>query len=635
MSANSRRAGGAYIEIGARTAALQRGLKKAQAQLNSFAGAAMSQGAKFMAAGAAIGAPLMVATKEFASYGDNIAKAARRTALAVDSISALNVHAQLSGTSIASLEKATKAMARGIFDAKRGAGEMKDAMAEMNMSYTDLEGLSPEEQFWKLADSIAAIEDPTIKQAVAMKVFGRAGADLIPMLDAGSAAMEETRRRASALGLVLDEEAAAKAEVLTDQFTWLSEASRGIKLSLGSALADTLSTVIEMLVQGSMSAVAWIKANKEMVVTAAKVAAGLVATGGAIIAVGLAAKGAAMFIGIAGSVLKTLAVVFQPVVLAATAAAVGITLFADAVLSTLGYANLGFSDFVQGIKVGGSSIQAWLSVAWLYVMEGFERMLTGLKVGWNSLVLSAKTVGSKIYQALAGVANMIANAFWTSVKGVADAIAWLAEKTLDTGYALNIIDTAELAKGMGAINKLKAGVGDIAKEQKGKADNLYGNSAAESEKANDNEWRKFYDNQKKIQTETAKRMAELKQTVARIFAEDEGKEDSIAKYRNAATAVISKFYKEVDKLKAEMAEAMAKAEESLKKRKKHGAGTNPEDLKLTPASPKEVFGTFSARAAAAQATNNPQDKEIKKSNKFLRSIAETNKRIADYGQGLA
>ena len=79
----------------------------------------------------------------------------------------------------------------------------------------DLKNLSPEQQFQTLANALAGVENASEKAALAQKVFGKAGTELLPLFAEGEAGMAALREQAQSLGIVMSTEAAAGAAAST------------------------------------------------------------------------------------------------------------------------------------------------------------------------------------------------------------------------------------------------------------------------------------------------------------------------------------------------------------------------------------------------------------------------------------
>jgi hypothetical protein len=90
---------------------------------------------------------------------------------------------------------ALQKMQKGIGEAAMGLGTAKVALEELGVDIDTFTALSPDEQFKQIADQIANIENPAKRAAMATQIFGRAGADLIPMLEGGGCCIRESRTR--------------------------------------------------------------------------------------------------------------------------------------------------------------------------------------------------------------------------------------------------------------------------------------------------------------------------------------------------------------------------------------------------------------------------------------------------------
>ena len=282
------RAGRAFVELFADGRNLNAGLEQAERRLAEFSRHVVALGAKISAAGAAITAPILAAAKAFADAGDAIHKAAGRTGMAAESLSALAHAAGQSGTSIEAVEAAVQRLQRTVTDAADGSKSAADALAAVGLSADRLRGLTPEDQLMVMADAIRGIDDPAEKAARAIAIFGRRGAQLIPLLDEGSEGMRALMEEAKRLGLVMDDEAAEAAAAMTDALGRLQGSLAGLRNAIGQAVLPMLQELTRYLTD----AVGW---ARELAATHPEIARWSLVVGGAITAVGTAmlATGAA------------------------------------------------------------------------------------------------------------------------------------------------------------------------------------------------------------------------------------------------------------------------------------------------------------------------------------------------------
>ena len=230
------RAGRAYVEIGANDSALRKALASAQARLQSFGRIALKTGAAVAALGAAgVGA----ATTAFVAAGSALNDLSARTGASVEGLSALGFAAKLSGTNIEAVEAAFRKSAKVITEAGEGSASAADALARLGLTARDLQGLSPDQQFQRIATAINAIQDPTTKAAAAMGVFGKSGMLLLPMI----ADMDALTARARELGIVMSAEDVAAADALGDAFDTVTATIGGLANAIGATLAPSLTVI--------------------------------------------------------------------------------------------------------------------------------------------------------------------------------------------------------------------------------------------------------------------------------------------------------------------------------------------------------------------------------------------------------
>lgn len=103
-----------------------------------------------------------------------------------------------------SMTKITKAMG----DAAGGSEEAQQKFSDLGVSITDSEGQlrSAQEVFMDAIDALGGIENQTERDAAAMALMGKSAQELNPLINAGSAALEEYGKQAQEVGYILSEE---------------------------------------------------------------------------------------------------------------------------------------------------------------------------------------------------------------------------------------------------------------------------------------------------------------------------------------------------------------------------------------------------------------------------------------------
>ncbi|MCL4742283.1 MAG: hypothetical protein KJZ54_08775 [Phycisphaerales bacterium] len=409
------RAGRAFVELGV-SDKLTAGLRAAQRRLQAFGAGVRSIGMRIAAIGVAGLAPLAASVKAFSDTGDALDKMSQRTGLSVETLSELGFAAEQSGADLETLEKGVRTLQRTINDAERGLSTAEDALADLSLSAEQLRGLTPEEQFKLVAEALSRIEDPSKRAALAMQILGRAGTQLLPLMLDGARGIEELQAQARSLGLTVSTETAKDAALLNDTLNILWRVLKNGVFVIGSALAPAVIDLSNAVTRAVVTVTQWVRENKALVVTAAKVAVAVAAAGIAIIGLGLLIAGVGTVFG----------------VLAGAVGAVGTALgFIGAILGAI----LSPIGLVVAAVVGlGTALLVWSgaggeALAWLRDQFGRLREFVGKVIGGIADALAA------------GDISLAAEILWLALKlvwqrGVAELNAiWLQARAFFVGTA--------------------------------------------------------------------------------------------------------------------------------------------------------------------------------------------------------
>lgn len=172
---------------------------------------------------AALGAML----KQIISYGSALADAADRTGIAVESLQRLEEVAAVGGASLDQITAAVNQMQNRLAEGDKSA---VGAVQALGMSVEAFMALSPDQQFLEIGKALQQVEDPAERVRIAMDLFGRQGAQLLPAL------LTDTNNLAG--GMVrLGADGAKALDDVDDAFAlfWLN-VKRGGALGLGTLM---------------------------------------------------------------------------------------------------------------------------------------------------------------------------------------------------------------------------------------------------------------------------------------------------------------------------------------------------------------------------------------------------------------
>ena len=232
--------------IGADTRGFSQGLNKLRPTIKGM-------GKAMLAIGAAASAALLKATRDAINYGDAIDKAAKRTGIGAEQLQRYQLAAELSGGSVQDLEKATKRSASVILDAQNGLAESVRALDVLGLSADDLAKKTPEQQLDAFLTALAGVENHSKRAALAQDIFGRAGTNLLPIIDGGVDAYKSLLNEADNLNAVLSQQQVTAAAEAKDAITRLGASIKGLAfgaiLSDGMSVADMFNTMAQRVAE--------------------------------------------------------------------------------------------------------------------------------------------------------------------------------------------------------------------------------------------------------------------------------------------------------------------------------------------------------------------------------------------------
>ncbi len=215
----------------------QRSLKAMGAEMLSVAKAA---GVAAAAVGTAAVVALAKVTKDGLESADALAKTADKLGVATEKIAAYSLAAKDTGVSQDQLFSAIQRTSKVLVDAAAGSETAAKAIAALGLEAEALLALTPDQAFERIADSIASIEDPALKSALAIKVFGRSGGELLNFINLGSDGLEEVARKAELAGIALSRDMVAKVEMANDSMELLGVAMDGFGQQVAVKVAPLL-----------------------------------------------------------------------------------------------------------------------------------------------------------------------------------------------------------------------------------------------------------------------------------------------------------------------------------------------------------------------------------------------------------
>lgn len=139
----------------------------------------------------ATGAGLITLAKNSMDNAAKMFDLSQKTGVSVEALSRFSKAAKVSGTDVEGVTRALVKLSKGLVEAKNGQGQAGEALKSMGISATDASGkLKDTDQIMlEISDRFKAMPNGAEKTALALQLFGKSGADLIPMLNMGGEAI--------------------------------------------------------------------------------------------------------------------------------------------------------------------------------------------------------------------------------------------------------------------------------------------------------------------------------------------------------------------------------------------------------------------------------------------------------------
>jgi hypothetical protein len=370
-AAHGIRAGAAYVELFVQDNRLVRGLNATAQRLKTFGAGLTAIGSKVALLGGAALTPLLGMVQHFAAAGDELNKMSIRTGFSTEALSELGFAAEQSGTNLNQLGRALFRMRRRVANAATDTGPAVRALKELGLNARELTQLSPEDQFTALVGALGGVANESRRAQLGFEILGDNARALLPLLNSGTDGIEAMRKEARALGLSVSTGEAQAAADYADAWNRVTRAFKATVFAIGAALAPVLTELLGVVKDYVVGLGRWVRENRGLVVSIAKIAAIVVGVGIGLIVLGTIIYGLGAALGVIVTVISgigtaisllgsLIGALLSPVglVIAGITALVGVILYATGAGSTaLNWLGERFNELKE------TALAAWQGIA--------------------------------------------------------------------------------------------------------------------------------------------------------------------------------------------------------------------------------------------------------------------------------
>lgn len=172
---------------------------------------------------------------------DELGKLSQKVGVTVETLSELQYAGKLADVSTEQLGDALRKLSVNLQAGAAGSREFVDAFQLVGITAAELNTLKPDEALRRIATAFAGMEDGAQKTALAVRLVGRNGSDLIPLLNGGAAGLRAAGDEARRFGVVMSTDTARAAEAFNDNMTRLKTAAEGFGQAVTTSVLPGIS----------------------------------------------------------------------------------------------------------------------------------------------------------------------------------------------------------------------------------------------------------------------------------------------------------------------------------------------------------------------------------------------------------
>jgi len=173
---------------------------------------------------------------------DNMNDLAQATGVSVEALSRFNKAAAVSGTNLEGVSKGLVKLNKALVDASTGGKASAETFAALGINVRAADGSlkSADRVMIEVANRFKNMADGPEKTALALRLFGKSGAELVPLLNMGGDAIDK-------LSTKMTTAFTKKADEYTDKLAVLGGKVRALGMDLTIALLPALETITDAL----------------------------------------------------------------------------------------------------------------------------------------------------------------------------------------------------------------------------------------------------------------------------------------------------------------------------------------------------------------------------------------------------
>ena len=214
-------------------------------------GTAAKWGAAIVGAGTAVAGAAMGAANKASETADSIDKMSQKIGISAESYQEWSYIMQQNGMDVDKLQSGMNKMTGQMEKAAQGNDKAAAAFKALGVDVVNTDGSlrSQEDVMNEVIMALADMGDSTERARLQSQLFGKAGIEMAPMLNQGSAAIKGLKDRSHELGLVMSDEAIKNGVEFGDLMDDLKSGVSMLGTSIGSELFPIFNDLIKQAIE--------------------------------------------------------------------------------------------------------------------------------------------------------------------------------------------------------------------------------------------------------------------------------------------------------------------------------------------------------------------------------------------------
>lgn len=183
--------------------------------------------------------------EQFGDMAEKLEQLSARLGMSAREVSQWSALAKTAGMSTDAFAASGQRLERAMYMAANGGKAQARAFQQLGIDITSIK--TPSEAFLQIADKFKDMEDGPKKTALAMQLMGRAGANMIPILNQGREAIQAQFETAEKYGAVVSEEFMEAGLAVDNAMDEMHLGMEGLKNMMFEALAPAITAVVQLL----------------------------------------------------------------------------------------------------------------------------------------------------------------------------------------------------------------------------------------------------------------------------------------------------------------------------------------------------------------------------------------------------